>query len=83
MIRIERQRERYWLCRYLQPRIGDVSDALALPAPGHRTLNVEVLAFAFQTEIRQPGNVAPGDTVSVRLGRCDPRQGGISFSPVQ
>ena len=81
LIRIERQRERYWLCRYLQTRIGDVFDALALEARD-RTLNVEVLEFAFQTEIRQPGNVAPGDTVTVRLGRCDPWQGEISFSPV-
>ena len=81
MIRIERQRERYWLCRYLQARIGDVFDALALEARD-RTLNVDVLEFAFQTEIRQPGKVAPGDTVSVRLGRCDPWQRETSFSPV-
>ena len=81
LIRIERQRERYWLFRYLHGRIGDVFDAVALEARD-RTLNVEVLDFAFQTEIRPPVNVRPGDTVSVRLGRCDPWRGDISFSPV-
>ncbi len=79
LIRIERQRERYWLLRYLQGRVGEVFEAVALEVRG-RTLNVEVLDFAFQTQIRPPSKVQPGDTVSVRLGRCDPWRGDISFS---
>ena len=81
LIRIERQRERYWLFRYLQTRVGEVFEAVALEAR-ERTLNVEVLDFAFQTEVRPPVKVQPGDTVAVRLGRCDPWRGDISFSPV-
>ena len=81
LIRIERRRERYWLFRYLQGRIGDVFEAVALEARD-RTLRVEVLDFAFQTDIRPSVNVAPGESVSVRLGRCDPWLGDISFTPV-
>ncbi|MDE2888849.1 MAG: RNB domain-containing ribonuclease [Gemmatimonadota bacterium] len=81
LIRIERRRERYWLFRHLQGRIGDVFEAVALEARD-RTLHVEVLEFAFQTEIRASADVAPGDTVSVRLGRCDPWRDDISFTPV-
>ncbi|MDE3000787.1 MAG: RNB domain-containing ribonuclease [Gemmatimonadota bacterium] len=80
LIRIERQRERYWLLRYLQGRIGDVFEAVALEARD-RTMRVEVLEIAFQTDIRPPVNVSPGDSVSVRLGRCDPWLGDIAFSP--
>ena len=81
LIRIERRRERYWLLRYLQGRIGDVFEAVALEARD-RTLRVEVLDLAFQTEIRTPVNVAPGDSLSVRLGHCDPWLGHVAFSPV-
>ncbi len=81
LIRIERQRERYWLFRYLQDRVGGVFEAVVLDKR-ERTLRVEVLDFAFQTDIRASADVAPGDTVSVRLGRCDPWPGEISFSPV-
>ena len=81
LIRIERQRERYWLFRYLQDRVGGVFEAVVLDTR-ERTLWVEVLDFAFQTEIRASANVAPGDTMSVRLGRCDPWRGDISFTPV-
>lgn len=81
LIRIERQRERYWLFRYLQDRVGGVFEAVALDTR-ERTLRVEVLDFALQTEIRASENVAPGDTVSVRLGRSDPWLGEISFTPV-
>ena len=81
LIRIERRRERYWLFRYLQDRVGRVFEAVVLDTR-ERTLRVEVLDFAFQTDIRASADVAPGDTVSVRLGRCDPWPGEISFSPV-
>ncbi len=80
LIRIERRRERYWLFRYLQGRIGEVFEAVALEARD-RTMNVEILDFAFQTDIRPPPKAAPGDTLAVRLGRCDPWLGDISFSP--
>lgn len=80
LIRIERRRERYWLFRYLQGRIGDVFEAVVLEARD-RTMNVEILDFAFQTDIRPPPKAAPGDTLAVRLGRCDPWLGDISFSP--
>lgn len=81
LIRIERQRERYWLLRYLQGHIGDVFEAVALETRD-RALHVEVLEFAFQTDIRPPVNVRPGHSVTVRLGRCDPWLGDITFSPV-
>ena len=80
LIRIERRRERYWLLRYLEGRIGDVFEAVALEARD-RTLYVEILDFAFQTDIRPPPKAAPGDTLAVRLGRCDPWLGDVSFSP--
>ena len=81
LIRIERRRERYWLFRYLEGHIGDVFEAVVLEARD-RTMNVEILDFAFQTDIRPPPKAAPGDTLTVRLGRCDPWMGDISFSPV-
>ena len=81
LIRIERRRERYWLFRYLQDRVGRVFEAVVLDTR-ERTIRVEVLDFAFQTDIRASADVAPGDTVSVRLGRCDPWPGEISFSTV-
>ena len=81
LIRIERRRERYWLFRYLQDRVGGVFEAVVLDTR-ERTLRVEVLDFAFQTDVRASADVAPGDTMSVRLGRCDPWPGEISFSPV-
>jgi exoribonuclease II len=79
--RLERQRERYWLCRYLSALRGETFDALVLDVWSHNC-KVEVVDFAWQVDVRMNKDVTPGDIVSVRLNRVDEWDLGISFGMV-
>lgn len=79
--RLERQRERYWLCRYLSQLRGETFDALVLDVWSHNC-KVEVVDFAWQVDVRVNKDVTPGDMISVRLNRVDEWDLGISFGMV-
>lgn len=79
--RLERQRERYWLCRYWQALRGETFDALVLDVWAHNC-KVEVLDFAWQADVRLNQNVTPGEMISVRLNRVDDWDLEVSFGLV-
>jgi len=79
--RLERQRERYWLCQYLMALRGQTFDALVLDVWSHNC-KVEVVDFAWQTDVRVNKDVTPGEMISVRLNRVDVWDLEISFGMV-
>jgi exoribonuclease-2 len=79
--RLERQRERYWLCRYLLPLRGQTFEALVLDV-WSRNCKVEVVDFAWQTDVRVTRDVTPGEMISVRLNRVDDWDLEIAFGMV-
>lgn len=79
--RLERQRERYWLCQYLMALKGQTFDALVLDVWSHNC-KVEVVDFAWQADVRVSKDVTPGDMISVRLNRVDVWDLEISFGMV-
>ena len=81
IVRMERRRERYWLLKYLSGFVGEEFEAMVLEAR-EREMRAEVLAYAFQTNARPSRPVTPGETIRLRLGRCDPWEDAISFTQV-
>jgi exoribonuclease II len=79
--RMERQRERYWLCQFLTALRGQQFDALVLDA-WSSTAKVEVVDFAWQTDVRMARPLTPGDSISVRLTRVDEWDLDIGFALV-
>jgi exoribonuclease-2 len=79
--RLERQRERYWLCRYWTALRGQTFDALVLDV-WSRNCKVEVVDFAWQADVRVSRDVTPGEMISVRLNRVDDWDLEISFAMV-
>lgn len=79
--RLERLRERYWLCQYLMALRGQTFDALVLDVWSHNC-KVEVVDFAWQTDVRVNKDVTPGEMISVRLNRVDVWDLEISFGMV-
>jgi len=77
--RLERQRERYWLCRYLNALRGETFEALVLDVWAHNC-KVEVTDLAWQADVRLVRDVSPGEVVSVRLNRVDDWDLEISFA---
>lgn len=76
--RLERQRERYWLCRYWMGLRGQTFDALVLDVWPHNC-KVEVVDFAWQADVRLTRDVTPGEMISVRLNRVDDWDLEIAF----
>lgn len=79
--RLERQRERYWLCKYWTGLRGETFDALVLDVWSHNC-KVEVVDFAWQTDVRVARDVTPGEVISVRLNRVDDWDLEVSFGMV-
>jgi len=81
IVRLERRRERYWLLKYLSGFVGEEFEGMVLEAR-EREMRVEVTVYAFQTDARPGRPVTPGETIRLRLGRCDPWADAISFTQV-
>ena len=79
--RLERQRERYWLCKYWNDLRGQTFDALVLDVWAHNC-KVEVVDFAWQADVRVTRDVTPGEMISVRLNRVDDWDLEVSFGMV-
>jgi exoribonuclease-2 len=80
--RLERRRERYWLTKYLTRFEGEQFEGVVLDAR-ERAMNVEVLEYGLSVDVRPIRPVEPGETVTLRLGRCDPWADMITFLQVE
>lgn len=69
---VRRWRHRYWLLRYLEPRIGERLEAL-LVNKGPKRLTLTLLDCLLDVDMppSQAVTAKPGDTVRVRLARVD------------
>ena len=69
---VRRWRHRYWLLRYLQPRIGERLEAL-LVNKGPQRLTLTLLDCLLDVDMppSQTVTAKPGDTVQLRLARVD------------
>jgi exoribonuclease-2 len=69
---IRQQRQRYWILRYLEGRIGEKMNALVVFA-GPKRVNLMLTCCLFDFDL--PANpafpVEPGDTVTVRIARAN------------
>ncbi len=81
-VRLERRREQYWLFRYMEGLVGETFDAVVLEERG-RGFRAEVPDYGLQADVRPCRPVEPGETVRVRLGRCNAREDAISFVQVE
>ncbi|MDP6777151.1 MAG: RNB domain-containing ribonuclease, partial [Candidatus Latescibacteria bacterium] len=79
--RLEARRERYWLYRYLERRIGETFEAVVLDSWGRGNL-VEIVAYGLRTDVKPAGPVEEGDAIEVKLTRTDPWGDSIQFSHV-
>jgi exoribonuclease-2 len=68
--RVEEERKRYWLLKYLAPLAGQLFQGVVLELRGHEALT-ELLQFPLRTDIYLTGAAEPGDTVSMRLQEVD------------
>jgi exoribonuclease-2 len=69
---IRQQRHRYWILRYLEPKVGEMVSALVV-SRGPKRINLLLLDCLFDVDL--PPNptfpVDPGDTVKIRIARVD------------
>jgi len=76
--RLERNRERYWLLRYLERFSGEEFSAVVLHVRGKHAL-VELTEYALETSVYLNEEAELGDTLCLRLTGVNPRMGEIHF----
>jgi len=76
--RLERNRERYWLLKYLEQFLGEEFSAVVLHVRGKRVL-VELTEVALETSVYLNGEAEPGNTIRLRLTGVNPRMDEIHF----
>ncbi|MFH1006976.1 MAG: RNB domain-containing ribonuclease [Candidatus Latescibacterota bacterium] len=77
--RMERNRERYWLLKYLHLFVGEEFGAMVLEVRG-KQVRVELTEYALGVSVYLEGQPEPGDTVRLRLTGVHPRMDQIHFS---
>jgi exoribonuclease-2 len=66
-------RHRYWILKYLEPKVGQRLTGLVIDSGPRRThLLLEEFLLDVVMPYHQSMKVSPGDTVSVKLARIDP-----------
>jgi exoribonuclease II len=78
--RLERRRERYWLLRHLEGRVGETFEAVVLECRD-RDVMAELLEFGIRIYVKGGARADPGTAIPVRLGRSDPWEDDLSFTP--
>ena len=68
--RVEEERKRYWLLKYLAPLAGQIFQGVVLDTRGHEAL-AELVQFPLRTNVYLTEAAEPGDTVSMRLQEVD------------
>ncbi len=80
---LQDQRQKYWLLKYLEEKMGDTLTALVVRTMVNRT---ELLLEDYLLEASIPFSsgdpLTPGTRVTVKLERVDPRSGLIRVTPV-
>jgi exoribonuclease-2 len=81
---LQDQRQKYWLLKYLQDRVGETLTALVVRTLVNRT-ELLLVDYLFETSIPSSSAdpLTPGTTVTVKLEQIDPRSGLIRVSPVR
>jgi exoribonuclease-2 len=79
---LQDQRQKYWLLKYLQDKVGETLTALVVRTMVNRT---ELLLndYLFETSIpsSSAAPLTPGTRVTVKLEQVDPRSGLIRVAP--
>lgn len=80
---VQEQRHRYWLTKYLQGKIGDTLNAVAVNQAFNR-LDLFLTDYLTETSIpcSPAAAPAPGTALTVRLDRVDVFTGAIRVSPL-
>jgi exoribonuclease-2 len=80
---VQEQRQRYWLTKYLEGKIGNTLNALAINQAFNR-LDLFLTDYLIETSIPcSPASApAPGTTMTVRLDKVDVFTGTIRVSPL-
>jgi exoribonuclease-2 len=79
---VEQQRLRYWLLRYLERMIGQEVTAMVLER-NHRGYPLLLTDYLLEVDTHIPNGVfQPGDEVTVRVEKVDPRLEILRVSPV-
>ena len=81
---LERERQRYFLLKYLQQMKADIFEALILQRFPKFHL-VQISQFGFNAPLRTPDSLAlnPYDRALVRIEKINPREDKLSFSLVK
>jgi exoribonuclease-2 len=81
---LQDQRQKYWLLKYLQDKVGATLKALVVRTMVNRTellLEDYLLEASIPSSSRDP--LTHGTRVTVKLERVDPRSGLIRVTPVR
>jgi len=77
---VRQQRQRYWLLKWLNDRLGQHIEALVIQA-GPKRINLLLTDILMDIDLPTPPSqsVSPGSTVKVRIAKADPLDNAVRF----